>query len=162
MDPNLSRPRATLPAVSLDRMPPRRRQTAVKRARQARCTWCGKRQAVWSFRIPEGGELAAAMDNRKLALLCRPCFASARDDPDFEALNAGAADRLRLPEWYDDPATDAQRDYIAKLMADRGLGSLTNVDTTALRKGQASELIDDLLTKPAENPTTASESPAVH
>ena len=95
--------------MPLDKMPPRRRQAAVKRARYAHCTWCGGRRAVWSFRIPQGGELATALDNRKLALLCRQCFDAARDDQDFENLNVGAAERLRLPEWYDDPATEAQR-----------------------------------------------------
>lgn len=145
--------------MPLDKMPPRRRQAAVKRARHAHCTWCGGRRAVWSFRIPQGGELATALDNRKLALLCRQCFDAARHDQDFEALNAGAADRLRLPEWYDDPATDAQRNYIAKLMASRGLGELKPAEATALRKGQASEMIDGLLALPALAPDTAAEEP---
>ena len=73
----------------------------------------------------------------------RCCAASASTPPetiqDFEALNAGAVDRLRLPEWYDEPATEAQRTYIAKLMATRGLGSLTEADAAVLRKGPASE-----------------------
>ena len=67
--------------MTLDRMPPRRQQTAkVKRARHAHCTWCGGRRAVWSFRIPPSGDLATALDNRKLALLCRQCFNAARGD----------------------------------------------------------------------------------
>lgn len=144
-------------------MPPRRREAAVKRARHAHCTWCGGRRAVWSFRIPQDGELATALDNRKLALLCRRCFDAARDDQDFENLNAGAAERLRLPEWYDDPATDAQRDYIAKLMADRGLGELRHAEATALRKGQASEMIDGLRALPAVRSATVAEpTTAVH
>ena len=151
--------------MTLDKMPPRRRQAAkIKRARHAHCTWCGGRRAVWSFRIPPGGDLATALDNRKLALLCRQCFDAARDDQDFEALNGGAADRLRLPEWYDEPATEAQRAYIAKLMATRGLGSLTEADAAVLRKGQASELIDGLLAAPPVDGSTpaAVESTAIH
>lgn len=149
----------------IDKMPPRRRQAAtkVKRARHACCSWCGVRRAVWSFRIPPGGDLATALDNRKLALLCRQCFDAARNDQDFETLNAGAADRLRLPDWYNDPATEAQRAYIAKLMATRGLGSLAEADAAALSKGQASEMIDGLLTAPYVNgSTSATESTAIH
>ena len=69
----------------------------------------------------------------------------------------GAAERLRLPEWYDDPATDAQRDYIAKLMADRGLGELKHAEAVTLRKGQASEMIDGLLAMPALRSATTAE-----
>ena len=147
-------------------MPTRRRQKSVKRARHAHCTRCGRRGAVWSFRLPPGGKLAAELDdpNRKLALLCRRCFDAARDDPDFESLNAGAAERLRLPGWYDDQATAGQRSYIAALMESRGLGELKRAEALALRKGRASEMIDELRAMPAVPALrpAAEESTTIH
>lgn len=69
-----------------------------------------------------------------------------------------ARNRARQPEAG--AAVPSARDYIAKLMADRGL---KHAEAVTLRKGQASEMIDGLLAMPAVRSAMAAEpTTAVH
>ena len=76
------------------------------------------KQLTWMLEIPPESDTSARLAGRARTWFCRACIeAVCEADPIFAERNAHL--ELRDPQWWTDPATDAQIDYLTGLMDQR-------------------------------------------